>query len=228
MKLPPLLHRWPRTTRQAIALQQELAERIVRSGRVPNLRLAAGADVAFSRDKTTCVAGVIVWDLRAKQVVEQIVVRQPVRFPYVPGLLTFRETPPVLAAIRRLRTVPDVFLFDGQGIAHPRRIGFAAHTGLLLDQPAIGCAKSRLIGDYQEPGWQRGESSPLIDREEIVGSVLRTRDHVKPLFISIGHCISLPEAKRIVLACCNGCRVPEPTRLADILVARAKTDPDLG
>ena len=223
MKLPPLIHRWPRTPRQAIALQTKLAERIVRVGGVADLRLAAGADVAFSADKTTCIAGVIVWDVQAKKVVEQCVVRAPVRFPYVPGLLTFRETPAVLAAIRQIKSRPDVFLFDGQGIAHPRRIGFAAHTGLVLDQPSIGCAKSRLIGEHDEPGPLKGDSSPLVDREEIVGAVLRTRDNVKPLFVSIGHRIELVEATRIVLACCDRCRVPEPTRLADILVARAKS-----
>jgi deoxyribonuclease V len=147
---------------------------------------------------------------------------RPVRFPYVPGLLSFREAPALLAAIRRLKAEPDAFLFDGQGLAHPRRFGLACHVGLLIDRPSVGCAKSRLIGRHAEPDTHRGATAPLTDGEQRIGTVLRTRDGVKCVYVSIGHRVTLATAEQLVLACCTRYRLPEPTRLADLLVARAK------
>jgi deoxyribonuclease V len=147
-----------------------------------------------------------------------------VRFPYVPGLLSFREAPALLAAIRKLKAEPDAFIFDGQGLAHPRRFGLACHVGVLIDRPSVGCAKSRLIGSHDDPGRRRGSSAPLVDADQRVGTVLRTRDKVKCVYVSVGHRVSLSTAERLVLACCTRYRLPEPTRLADQLVARAKNE----
>jgi deoxyribonuclease V len=140
--------------------------------------------------------------------------------PYVPGLLSFRELPVLLSAFARLRYVPQAVLCDGQGRAHPRRFGLASHLGVLLDIPSVGCAKSRLIGTYVEPGLMRGAQSPLHDRREVIGTVLRTRDHTRPLFISVGHRITLADAVWLTLQCGGGFRIPEPTRQADITVRK--------
>jgi deoxyribonuclease V len=189
---------------------------------VNRVRLVAGTDLAFSSDKSECIAGVVAWDVEAGRVVEQHVLRQPVRFPYVPGLLSFREAPAIIAVLRKLRCAPDAFMFDGQGYAHPRRFGLACHVGLLIDRPALGCAKSILVGTCDSPGWSRGSTTPLIDKGEQIGTTVRTRDRIKPVYISVGHKLSLAAAVKIALLCTAGLRLPEPTRLADKLVARAR------
>lgn len=222
MTLHPLPHRWDLTPKEAIALQLNLAGRVMTDGALKRLRLVAGADAAFTKDKQQCIAGVVVWDVVDSQVVEQHVALTPVTFPYVPGLLTFREAPALLEAIRCIRSPVDAFMFDGHGYAHPRRLGLASHMGILLDRPALGCAKSRFIGEAAEPDDVRGATTPLLDKGERIGTLVRTRDHVKPVYISVGHRLSLPEAERIALRCGNGFRLPEPTRLADKLVAQAK------
>lgn len=186
-----------------------------------SLRIVAGVDLAFSGDGAEGIAGVVAWDLHTLQVVEQHVVRRPVQFPYVPGLLSFREAPAILAALRRLRCEPDAFLFDGQGLAHPRRFGLACHVGLLINRPSLGCAKSLLVGTCRPPGLSRGASTRITHNGECVGRALRTRDNVKPIYVSVGHRLSLEETVAIALASGNGFRLPEPTRLADKLVARA-------
>ena len=216
------MHSWSVTPQQAIAIQRRLAGRIIRHGRVGKLRLVAGADLAFTQGGDECVAGVVVWDLRASEIVEQQVVRRPVRFPYVPGLLSFREAPAIIAALGKLKCEPDAFIFDGQGRAHPRRFGLACHVGLLIDRPSLGCAKSVLIGTSKTPGVSRGSSAPLEHNGELIGLALRTRDRVKPVYVSIGHRLSLDLAAKITLACGAGYRLPEPTRLADKLVAQEK------
>ncbi len=225
VKLPRTLHSWSVTPKRAVEIQRELAGRVIRKGRIARLRLAAGADVAFSPDKTQCVSAVVVWDLRAGEVVEQQVVRRPIRFPYVPGLLSFREAPVVLAAIRKLRCEPDVFLFDGQGLAHPRRFGLACHVGLLIDRPSLGCAKSLLVGTCLPPGPARGSTARLTHKGECVAMAVRTRDRVKPVYVSVGHRLSLDAAVEITLACTTRYRLPEPTRLADQRVRRERTLP---
>jgi len=215
-------HRWSVTPQQASAIQRRLAVLVRQEplGRPP--RFVAGVDAAFSRDDRRCLAAAVVWDLRQRTLVEQHVAVRLLTFPYVPGLLSFREGPAVLAALRQLRTVPDVLICDGHGLAHPRRFGVACHVGVILSRPTIGCAKSRLIGAHREPGPRRGAVAPLIDHGEVVGSVLRTQDGINPVFVSVGHLIDLRGAQQIVLACATRYRLPEPTRLADQLVGAAK------
>jgi deoxyribonuclease V len=222
MKIPSLPHRWRLTPRQAIALQKQMATQVVRTSGDLVICLVAGLDAAFSPDGRYCLAGVVVWDALDKTVRETHTAWRQVRFPYIPGLLSFRETPALLAALRKLKTMPDVLMCDGQGLAHPRRFGLACHLGILCDRPALGCAKSRLIGAYQEPDTPRGSCQPLIDKGETIGTVLRTQHGLKPVFVSIGHRMKLDLAERIVLDCATRYRLPEPTRLADQLVARAK------
>ena len=222
VKIPPALHDWSVTPKEAVDIQRALAARVVAEGSVSDLRVAAGADLAFSKDKQTCVAGVVAWDVQRREVIEQHVVRRPVMFPYVPGLLSFREAPALLGALGELTCEPDVFLFDGQGLAHPRRFGLACHVGLLLDRPSLGCAKSLLVGTCDTPGEQRGSTTPLLHHDERVGMAVRTRDRVKPVYVSVGHRLSVESAVEVVLACSIGYRLPEPTRLADKLVGRER------
>jgi len=222
MKIPRPLHSWSVTPTRAVAIQQELAGRVRRRGRPAQVRLVAGADLAFSDDKSECVAGVVVWDIRAEAVVEQHTTRRRVTFPYVPGLLSFREAPAILSVVRKLTCEPDVYMFDGQGFAHPRRFGLACHLGVLLDRPSLGCAKSLLIGTCDMPAAMKGSTSPLVHQGQRVGMAVRTRDGVKPVYVSVGHRLSLAAAVAITLACSVRFRLPEPTRLADQLVARAR------
>lgn len=216
------LHSWTVTPKRAVQIQRLLADRVVRRGVVSPLTTVAGCDAAFSVDEAMCIAGVVVWDVRKHHVVEQHVVVRRLQFPYVPGLLSFREIPALIQAITKLRSEPDVFMFDGQGYAHPRRFGLACHAGVLMDRPSIGCAKSVLVGQYKMPGRKRGDVSSLRHNGERVGLALRSRDGVRPVFVSVGHKMSLEAAARIVLLCCAGYRLPEPTRLADRLVAAAR------
>ncbi len=220
------LHRWPRTPKAAIALQRALAGGVVQRPIADMPRLIGGLDCAFSRDERTIFAAAVTWDAVEQRVVEQRVVRRALRFPYVPGLLSFRETPAILGAFSRLRTRPEVVLCDGQGLAHPRRLGLACHVGLWLELPTIGCAKSRLCGEYDEPGAARGDWRPLRLQGDVVGGVLRTRERVKPMFISPGHGCDVESAIRIVLAAITRYRMPEPTRLADQVVNAARRAAD--
>lgn len=222
MKISRVPHSWSVKPIQAVAIQRELAARVVRRGRIPALRLVAGADLAFSRDGKHCIAGVVVWDVRRRTIIEKCTARRAVRFPYIPGLLTFREAPALLTALKQLHCEPDVFMFDGQGYAHPRRFGLACHMGVLLDRPSLGCAKTILVGKCDLPQRSRDSVSLLVDNNENVGMAVRTRDNVKPVYVSIGHRLSLDAAVKITLACCDGFRLPEPTRLADKLVRRER------
>ena len=219
LKILRSIHSWSVTPKQAINIQKNLASRVVRTGRLRKVTLVAGADLAFSPDKSCCMAGVVIWDMRTDEVIEQHVVRRQTRFPYVPGLLSFREAPALLSALRKIRHEPDVFLFDGQGYAHPRRFGLACHVGLWIDRPSIGCAKSLLIGDGKAPGRSKGSMSPLMHQGERIGMALRTRDGIKPLYVSVGHRLSLETSVEIALCCCTKYRLPQPTRLADQLVS---------
>ena len=217
------LHRWPSTPKAAIELQRKLAPR-VRLQPVPgDVRCFAGADVAFSRDGKQVIAGVVLWDARKEAVVEQRTARVPCTLPYIPGLLSFRELPGVLAAFRNLKTQPDVVLCDAQGLAHPRRLGLACHLGLWLNLPTVGCAKSRLCGEFVDPPAEKGEASPLTLGGEQVGTVLRTRARVKPLFVSPGHLCDHAAACRLTLAATTRYRLPEPTRHAHRLVTDCKS-----
>jgi len=213
MEIDPL-HEWRVTTARARQIQLELAPRVSREGTVVNPRFIAGADVSVSRWARTGTAALVVLSYPALELAEVQVVSGNIDFPYVPGLLTFREAPLVLAAFEKLRVTPDLLIVDGQGFAHPRRIGLASHLGLCLGIPVIGCAKSRLSGEYVEPDFERSSFSPLVDAGEVIGAAVRTRSGVKPVFVSVGHKISLEDSIRWVLACCRGYRIPEPTRLA--------------
>ena len=185
-------------------------------------RIVAGLDAAFPKGGRECVAAAVAWSVRERRVVEERVVRRPLTFPYVPGLLSFREAPAVLAALAEVETPMDALLADGHGLAHPRRFGLACHLGVLTGTPAVGCAKSVLVGEHREIALPRGSQGPLDHRGERVGTVLRTRDRVRPVFVSIGHRMDLESAVGLVLACAIGFRLPEPIRRADRLVSRAR------
>lgn len=231
MRIPPELHRWDVDSGEAVRIQRELASRVVRSapagsglsaGDLSSYRFVGGVDAAFSSDGRRCLACAVVWDRSTRTLAEHAEASAELLFPYIPGLLSFREVPAVLAALEKLSITPDVLFCDGQGIAHPRRLGIASHLGVILGMPAVGCAKSRLTGSYREPALERGSRSALRDRGEVIGTVLRTKDRVKPIFVSVGHLIDLDAAAELVLACGAGYRLPEPTRLADRLVAEYK------
>lgn len=218
------LHPWDLSPKEAVRLQRELAPRVVREGDLPQdqVRFVAGADVAFDRPNDRAVAAVVVLAFPSLEVIERVAVEAPVSFPYVPGLLSFRETPIVLEAFAQLHQAPDLVMVDGHGYAHPRRFGYACHLGILLELPTIGVAKSRLIGEAGTVAGPRGSRANLVDREEVVGSMLRSRQGVRSIYVSVGHKIGLAAAERWVLACSAGYRVPEPTRLADRLAGEAK------
>lgn len=218
------LHSWDLSPREAMRLQVELAPRVVRRGELPerSVRLIAGADCAFDRPLGRGVAAVVVLAYPALAPLSTVSVESPVTFPYVPGLLSFRETPLLLAAFERLDVTPDLVMIDGHGIAHPRRFGYASHAGLLLDVPVIGVAKSRLVGEHGPVADYAGARTDLRHEGEVVGSVLRTRPRMRPLYVSVGHRIALAAAERWVMNCARRYRIPEPTRLADVAASAAK------
>jgi deoxyribonuclease V len=212
-------HSWNLSPRAAIAVQQRLRSRVIRRGQPREIRTVAGTDVGFERGGATARAAVAVLSFPGLELVDYAVARRPARFPYVPGLLSFREMPALLAALARLRVRPDLVLCDGQGLAHPRRFGLACHLGVICGIPSIGVAKSRLIGMHREPGARRGAWVPLRDRGETIGAVVRSRAGIRPVFVSIGHRVSLPEAVRYVMACTTRYRLPETTRWAHRLAS---------
>jgi len=218
------LHNWDLTYAQARLLQTDLAKQVrPLPFSPPKPMLAAGLDCAFSKDGKTVIAAVVVLRIPDFELIEIAHATMKTKFPYIPGLLSFREIPACIAAIEKLTCLPDIFLVDGQGIAHPRRLGIAAHLGIILNLPTIGCAKSRLIGEYKEPRHAKGSFSNLYDKEELIGAVLRTRKNVKPLFVSIGNLIILEDAIKTVLAATTNFRLPEPARLAHQTVTNLKT-----
>jgi deoxyribonuclease V len=215
------LCRWTLDPEQAIALQRRFAPAVERRDRLGPVHTVGGVDASYDDARGVACAAVVVLALPELVLVDQAVAWVPVRFPYVPGLLSFREIPAVLAAFRRLRVHPDLVLCDGQGIAHPRRFGLASHLGLALDRPTIGVAKSRLVGESRTPANRRGAWAPLVHRGERVGAVLRTRAGARPIYVSIGHRVSLGTAIRWVLACTPRYRLPETTRTAHRLAGGA-------
>jgi deoxyribonuclease V len=192
--------------------------------RLPDVRRVAGADVAFDLKRSLAVAGIVLFSYPDLQEIERASAVVPLAFPYVPGLLSFREIPALLQAFSALRQEADLVFCDAQGYAHPRRFGMASHLGVLLDCPAVGCAKSRLLGTHRVPARPAGSWAPLRDSGEIIGAVLRTRDATNPLFISAGHRISLASSIDWVLRVCDGCRIPKPTREADHFVGQLKQE----
>jgi deoxyribonuclease V len=217
------LHSWDVTPKEAVALQRELAGRIDTRTPLEDWELIAGVDISYSRHSNTLYAGAVVLRRDDLRVVEEQTAVREAKFPYVPGLLSFREIPPVLDALAKIRTRPDVVMFDGQGLAHPRRIGYASHAGLCLDVPTLGCAKSLLCGEFGRLGKTAGAIAELVHREEVVGMAVRTRTSVQPVYVSVGHGIDLASAVRVVLQTCRGYRIPEPTRQAHRLVNALRT-----
>ncbi len=237
------LHRWDVTPEEARRIQEELRGRVELKDRLSerksekrktksekrfdSIRRVAGADVAFDfrRGGTSqgrAIAGVIVYSFPEMHEIERAWAERPLEFPYVPGLLSFRELPALLAAIAKLRAEPDVIFCDAQGYAHPRRFGLACHLGVLLDRATVGCAKSRLIGQHKEPGRAAGSWAALMDAGETIGAAVRTRTGVKPIYVSPGHRVSLASAAELAMAVCDGYRIPMPTREADQFVEEVK------
>ena len=229
------LHSWDLSYSQAADLQKRLACKVQFTPLKKTPKLIAGLDCALSKDGQRIVATAVV--LRAQNVIkglweplklpdfeliETATASQKVTFPYIPGLLSFREAPACIAAVEKLKAEPDVFIIDGQGIAHPRRLGLAAHLGLFFDKPTIGCAKSRLTGVFDDPPPEKGAYSLLKDNRHVIGAVVRTRTNVKPVFVSVGNKCLLKEAIKITLACTTRYRIPEPTRLAHQLVSKLR------
>ena len=210
-----LAHTWDISPKAAVQLQKELAARVTRKWSDPEVATVAGVDTSYRKGRAR--AAVVVLTYPELELVERVAVDRKVEFPYVPGLLSFREGPAVMDALNTLKRNPDLLVFDGQGIAHPRRFGIASHVGVLVGIPSIGCAKSRLVGEYEEPGENRGSYTLLTHKGDTIGAVVRTRSKVKPLFVSPGHLIDLKESIRFVLGCCPRYRLPETTRLADKL-----------
>jgi deoxyribonuclease V len=215
---PVINHSWVLSESEALSLQQELASKVIKFDDFREIRLIAGVDVAYQKDSDKLVAAVVVLDSDTLEIIETAIADDDAQFPYIPGLFSFRELPPLIKAFSHLTHIPDLVVCDGQGIAHPRRFGLASHLGVIFDIPSIGCGKTRLIGSHEEPEIFRGSLAPLNHDGEIVGCALRTQEAIKPLYISIGHRISLTTAAQYVLKLCANYRLPETTRKTDQLV----------
>lgn len=210
-----ITHRWDLSESEAQNLQAELAKQVVTRNCLRDVQTVAGVDVAYDKHSNKLVAAVVVLDAHSLAIVDSATAEDIERFPYIPGLFSFRELPPIAMALKQLTTTPDLIVCDGQGIAHPRRFGLACHLGVLFDVPTIGCGKTRLVGEADEPGNNRGDFSPLIDRGEVIGRLLRTQTGIKPVYVSVGHKVSLPTASEWVLRLATQYRLPETTRQSD-------------
>jgi deoxyribonuclease V len=218
----PALHSWDLTPGEAIEVQRRLRNLVRLRPLARPVNTIAGADISFNKFSETVYAGIVVLSLPELRVIETAGVRSVAKFPYIPGLLSFREAPSLLEAWEKLKTKPDVLTLDGQGIAHPRRCGIACHVGVLLDWPTVGCAKSILVGRYGDLGLEAGSRAPLVDKGEQVGVALRTKNKVSPVFVSPGHLIDLDSAVDLVLRSITKYRLPETTRQAHLLVNRLR------
>ncbi len=218
-----VVHPWPDNYKDAVSIQEMFKSHLITENRAGEIRTVAGADVSYSKGSDNYFAAVVVLDFPELAVIEESWAVGKSAFPYIPGLLTFREGPICIEAFRKLKNKPDLIVFDGHGVAHPRGFGLASHMGVLLGIPSIGCAKTVLVGEYEEPGRERGSFSSLAYKGAEVGRALRTRDGVKPVFVSIGHMVDLEFACRMALECGRGYRLPEPTRRAHILVNKIRT-----
>lgn len=219
---PRIIHAWNLSPTEAQSLQCRLAQQVCFE--VPQrVETVAGLDVSVQGERGW--AAVVIWHVTAQKVLESVVAEGAVAFPYVPGLLSFREVPLLLKALAQLRTTPDVLMVDGQGLAHPRRCGLATHLGVLLDWPSVGVAKSRLVGCCDEPNLEKGSWTLLYDDSEVIGAVVRTRTGVRPVYVSVGHRMTLEAAVALTLRCTTRYRLPEPTRLADQIAGRRKPTP---
>lgn len=217
------LHPWNVDYRRAIIIQEKLRANISLTNSFRTIGSVAGADVSYSRGGQEGIAAMVILSYPDLDLMDEAFARGKVSFPYIPGLLSFREAPLLLRVFRKLQRLPDVILYDGQGIAHPRSLGLASHMGLLLDLPSVGCAKKKLVGDFGEVGSQPGSITPLEIRGRIVGAVVRTRGGVKPVIVSPGHRIDVESSIGLVLKTCRGFRLPEPLRLAHLMVKRIQS-----
>jgi len=210
------LHSWQVSPAQALDIQRKLAAQVSKSSEVTAPRFIAGVDISAGKAQGMATGAVVILNYPELRLVETKVAQGKLDFPYIPGLLSFRESPLTLAACQKLTIIPDLILVDGQGIAHPRRMGLASHLGLFLNTPTIGCAKSLLCGSYEVPDEEPGSYAEVVDRGETIGAALRTKLGVKPIFVSIGHKVDLQTAIYWVMKCCCGYRLPEPARLAHL------------
>jgi len=217
------LHPWNVTYREAVRIQEKLRARISLINSARTVSSVAGADVSYSRGDGDGIAGMVVLSFPDLDLMDEAFVRGKISFPYIPGLLSFREAPLLVEVFQRLQHPPDVVLYDGQGIAHPRSFGLASHMGVLLDLPSVGCAKKKLVGDFGEVGLQAGSTTPLKMKGKIIGAVIRTRRGVKPVFVSPGHRIDLESSIQLVLKTCRGFRLPEPIRRAHLMVKKNRS-----
>ncbi len=216
------LHKWNLTYSEAIELQNKLKQLINVVSAPLNYDLIAGADVAYDKEWNKCKAACVIYTIKENKIIEQSFAEKKITFPYVPGLLSFREVPVLLEAFNKIKTNYDIAILDGQGFAHPRRFGLASHIGLWLNKPTIGCAKSKLIGTYKIPPNIKGSWTYLCDRNEIIGVVLRSKVNTKPIFISIGNMINLKDSIDVILKCTTKYRIPEPVRYAHNFVSQLK------
>jgi deoxyribonuclease V len=219
MKIINSIHPWVKTTEEAKQIQAQLCTKVINEDSLSKVNYVAGVDVGFEDNYALTKAAVAVLSYPNLELVETAIACIPTTFPYIPGFLSFREVPAILEALKQLKIEPNLILGDGQGLAHPRRFGLACHLGVLLDLPTIGVAKSLLIGKHEEVPLTKGSWQPLIDRGETIGAVLRSRSHVKPIYVSIGHKITLPTAINYVMGCLTKYRLPETTRWADKLAS---------
>ena len=212
-------HPWVKTVAEAKEIQERLRHKVVTSDRLEKVEYVMGVDIGFKDNYKISQAAAVVLSYPKLELVEKAIACIPTTFPYVPGYLSFREIPAILEAVALIKQTPDLILCDGQGLAHPRRLGLASHLGVLLDLPTIGVAKSRFIGEHEPVPLEKGSHQPLLDKNETIGVVLRSRTNIKPIYVSIGHKISLPTAIDYVMGCLTKYRLPETTRWADKLAS---------
>ena len=224
-RLPDIRNYVPGTVKEAFAIQRTLKNRVILENGFHSTKLIAGVDLAILKEQKKLVCGIVLFKFPELRVIDRVYAVVEEKFPYIPGLLSFREGPAIIEAYGKLEVKPDILILDGQGTAHPRGFGIACHVGVILDIPTIGVGKKKLYGTFEEPGLLPGRSSPLISKDgDTIGAVLRTKNNTKPVFVSPGHKIDLSSALDVVTKCARGYRVPEPTRQADKYVAELKKD----
>lgn len=212
---PAITHPWNLSDVEALALQQQSASKVIKEDKLNQVSLVAGVDVAYAKESDKLVAAVVILNADTFEIIETATAEDQTQFPYIPGLFSFRELPPLIKAFAKIQHSPDLIICDGQGYAHPRRFGLACHLGVIFDVATIGCGKTRLVGEYQEPDTERGAIAPLVDNDEVIGNALRTQTGINPIYVSIGHRISLATACEWVLKLSPKYRLPETTRQAD-------------
>jgi deoxyribonuclease V len=218
--VPLFEHPWNLSETEAVELQRRLSSKVIQKDLDYPIRYVAGVDAAYEEQRNQQYAAAVIMDADSGETLETATARGPVKFPYIPGLFSFRELPAIIESLKQLKLTPDLILCDGQGIAHPRRFGLASHLGVLFNVATIGCSKTRYIGTAREPGIKRGQRTPLELNDECIGCVLRTQDHIRPVYVSVGHRITLPTACDWVLRLTPRYRLPEPTRRANQMVKK--------